>query len=508
MNDLFHQFETLEAPAKRKQLRPHQVRAIEMVRQSLAREYLRVILQGPVGFGKTLVASKMIEGALAKGNRVVFTAPAVSLIDQTVNAFRSEGIQHIGVMQANHPLTDETAPVQIATVQTLAKRGVPHAALVLIDEAHIRSEVLDQFMERHDGNKGVRFVGLTATPWRKGMGRVWQDLVVPITIRELIDQGYLSQFTAFAPDIPDLSCVKKRGGEFVEEQLSELMGDAKILGNVVGNWLANGQDRPTLCFGVNRLHAKEMADAFQRAGVASAYVDAFTDSVERARIGRQFSRGEIRVICSVRTMTTGVDLPVSCIIDAAPTASEMLHIQKLGRGLRVNPGTEDLMIFDHAGNLLRLGMPDEISYEELDSSAPGERQERAPAAERLPNPCKQCAVVFSGLRCPCCGHERRPLPSQIDAAEGELRQVTGKVAKATKEDKQRLWGMCLWLAGQRGYKPGWAANLYRKKMGVWPCGLSDLPIPADQAFLNFEKSQRIAFAKRMEKQREEASSVS
>lgn len=505
MNDLFHQFEASEAPARKRELRGYQTKAIQMIRQSLGKGNRRVICNLPTGGGKTVIAAEVIEMALSKGNGAIFTAPAVSLIDQTVKSFEGQGIRDIGVMQANHPRTDRLAKVQVASVQTLARREIPASSLVIVDEAHITASVIDQMMI--DQPKAY-FIGLSATPWRKGMGRVWQDLVVPITIRELIDQGFLSQFTAFAPDIPDLSGVRKRRGEFVEEQLSELMGEAKILGNVVGNWLANGQDRPTLCFGVNRLHAKEMADAFQRAGVASAYVDAFTDSVERARIGRQFSRGEIRVICSVRTMTTGVDLPVSCIIDAAPTASEMLHIQKLGRGLRVNPGTETLTIFDHAGNLLRLGMPDEISYEELDSSAPGERQERAPAAERLPKPCTQCAVVFSGLRCPCCGHERRPPPSQVDAAEGELRQVTGKVAKATKEDKQRLWGMCLWLAGQRGYKPGWADNLYRKKMGVWPRGLSDLPIPADQAFLNFEKSQRIAFAKRMEKQREEASHVS
>lgn len=495
MNDLFHQFEASDASAKKKVLRPHQERSIQQVRQSLAQENLRVVLQGPVGFGKTLVATKMIEGALAKGKRVVFTAPAVSLIGQTVKALQSEGIRHIGVMQAKHPMTDETAPVQVATVQTLAKRGVPEAALVLIDEAHIRSEVLDEFMLRHDGNKGVRFVGLSATPWRKGMGRIWQDLVIPITTRELIDAGYLSQFTAYAPNIPDLSGVKKRGGEFVEEQLAELMGDSKILGNVVENWLANGQDRPTLGFGVDRKHARSMMEAFQRAGVASAYVDAFTDSVERDRIGRQFKNGEVRVIWSVRTMTTGVDLPVSCIIDAAPTASEMLHIQKLGRGLRVNPGTEDLVIFDHAGNLLRLGMPDEIEYDELDRTAPGERQQRAPAAERLPKECANCGTLQSAKVCPCCGHERKPPPSEIEAAEGELRQVKGKVARATTEDKQRWYSALLWMARDRGYKDGWAANQYRQKMGVWPRGLVDAPVPPAPEISNWVKSRQIAWAK-------------
>lgn len=495
MNDLFHQFEASADSAKKKVLRPHQERSIQQVRQSLAQGNLRVILKGPVGFGKTLVATKMIEGALAKGKRVVFTAPAVSLIGQTVKALQDEGIQHIGVMQAKHPMTDETAPVQVATVQTLAKRGVPEASLVLIDEAHIRSEVLDEFMLKHDGNKKVRFVGLSATPWRKGMGLIWQDLVVPITTRELIDAGYLSQFTAYAPNIPDLSGVKKRGGEFVEEQLAELMGEAKICGDVVENWLANGQNRPSLGFGVNCLHARSMMDAFHRAGVASAYVDAFTDSVERGRIGRQFKAGEVRVIWSVRTMTTGVDLPVSCIIDAAPTAAEMLHIQKLGRGLRVNPGTEDLVIFDHAGNLLRLGMPDEIEYDELDRTVPGERQRRAPAAERLPKECANCGTLQSAKVCPVCGHERKPPPSEIKEAEGELRQVKGKVARATTEDKQRWYSALLWIAQERVYKEGWAAQKYRTKFGVWPRGLTERPVPPAPEIANWVRSQNIAWAK-------------
>jgi len=494
MRDLFENGQEAQASQK-KTLRPHQVGAIQMIRNSLARGNQTVVCCMPTGAGKTLTATKIIEMAQAKGNAVIFTAPAVSLIDQTVAAFRAEGIEDIGVMQANHPLTNSLARVQVASVQTLARREIPGASLVIVDECHIRAEVVDQLIaDRRD----VRFVGLSATPWRKGMGRVWQDLVVPVTIKDLIEAKLLSQFTAFAPDVPDLSGVKVSKGEYVESQLAELMGEAKLVGHVVENWLANGQNRPTLCFGVNCNHAQEMAASFERAGVASAYVDAFTDTVQRARINRKFRDGEIRVICSVRTMTTGVDLPVSCIVDAAPTKSEMLHIQKIGRGLRINPGTEDLVIFDHAGNLLRLGMPDEISYDALDKSKPGERQERNPAAEKLPKECANCAALHSGKTCPFCGHERKPY-SGVEEAEGDLVQVKGKVKRATPEDKQRFYGMALWMADQRGYKPGWAANLYRKKLGVWPRGLDQRRVPADGDFLNFEKSQRIAWAKRQAK---------
>jgi superfamily II DNA or RNA helicase len=122
---------------ERKVLRPHQDEALRLVRSSLGKGNRRVVLQGPVGFGKTLVAARIIEGALAKGNSVVFTAPMISLIDQTVAAFETEGMDGLGVMQANHPRTDPLARVQVASVQTLARRGVPHAALVIVDECHL-----------------------------------------------------------------------------------------------------------------------------------------------------------------------------------------------------------------------------------------------------------------------------------------------------------------------------------------------------------------------------------
>lgn len=484
-------------PSHRKELRPHQVEAIRLVKSSLGSGNRRVILQGPVGFGKTLVAARIIEGALSKGNRVIFTAPMISLIDQTVAAFEAEGIREIGVMQANHPRTDRSARVQVASVQTLSRREVPQAALVIVDEAHIRNRRVEALMEQRPD---AFFIGLTATPWSKGLGLVWQDLVIPCTIAGLIDAGFLSKFTVYAPDVPDLSRVKIERGEYAEAQLADLMGDAKLVGSVVGTWLEKGEGRPTLVFGVNRAHASQLAAEFERAGVASAYVDGEVDRIQRSNIGEQFRRGEVRVICSVRTMTTGVDLPVSCIVDAAPTKSEMLHVQKIGRGLRINPGTEDLLVLDHAGNSLRLGLVSEIDHAALDKTEPGEKQERKPGAEKLPKPCVPCGALFTGKACPVCGEARRPY-SGVEEADGDLVEITG-TRRASKADKQAFWSMALWLDRERGRGGKLALGLYKGRFGVWPRGLADLPRPPDEAFINYEKSRRIAYAKR--KQREAA----
>ena len=104
------------------------------------------MLQGPTGFGKTLTAAHIIQRALDKGNRVIFTVPALSLIDQTVAAFEAEGIHCVGVMQGYHPTTDSEQPVQVCSVQTLARRQKPDAAIVIIDEAHLAFKSVHDWM--------------------------------------------------------------------------------------------------------------------------------------------------------------------------------------------------------------------------------------------------------------------------------------------------------------------------------------------------------------------------
>ena len=479
--------------AKPKDLRPHQIEALRLIRLSAGKGHKRIVCQMPTGAGKTVTAAKLIAAAREKGERSIFTVPALSLINQTVSAFEAEGVTGIGVMQANHPRTNPMARVQVASVQTLAKRDIPDASVVIVDECHVRAAVVEKLMsERPD----VFFIGLSATPWANGMGDLWQDLVIPCTISDLIEQGMLSRFTAFAPDVPDLRGVKIKAGEYAEDGLARVMGDAKLVGSVTQTWLEKGENRPTLCFGVNRAHAAAIAGEFGKHGVATAYVDAFTDMAERSFINEQFRAGAVKVICSVRTMTTGVDLPVSCIIDAAPTRSEILHVQKIGRGLRVNPGTEDCLILDHAGNSIRLGLVTDIYHDTLSTKAREEKGEAKPREDKLPKPCPACGVLHTGMTCPACGNERKP-SGRVETAEGELAQITGGKKLPTLADKQAFWSMALWLDNERGRGGKLAKGMFKGKFGVWPNRLEDVLIPPDRAFLNYDKSRRIAYAKAM-----------
>jgi hypothetical protein len=210
---------------------------------------------------------------------------------------------------------------------------------------------------------------------------------------------------------------------------------------------------------------------------------------------------------SVFTVSDATDEEVWCVETTTGTivtrrrgkVTVMGNCQKIGRGLRVNPGTEDCLILDHAGNSLRLGLVTDIAHATLDSTKKGEKQERKPRTEKLPQPCSECGILHLGMVCPACGHEKRPPP--VPAREGELVEITGRKVSATMQEKQSFWSMALWLDRERNKGGKLAKGLYKGRYGVWPRGLSFTLVPPDQSFLNYERSRRIAFAKRMEKLR-------
>jgi len=486
-------FDLFSHPEK-KTPREHQTRTIDLIRQSLGKGNRKVVAQLPTGAGKTFMASMIANMALAKGNSVTFTVPALSLIDQTVEAFEAEGLGPIGVIQANHPRTDYGAPVQVASVQTLARRSAwPDTPLVIVDECHVRNKAILRWMEKAPS---TRFIGLTATPWRRGMGAEWDDLVIGSTIGELIGAGLLSDFRVYAPAHPDLTGVKTTAGDYNQGQLSEAMQQGTMVADVVETWLARGEDRPTLCFGVDRAHAKHLQERFEAAGVPTGYVDSYTDPIERKLVQARFERGEIRVVCNVGCLTTGVDWDVRCIILARPTKSEMLYVQMIGRGLRTANGKDDCLILDHADNTLRMGFVTDIHHDQLDD---GERRQQAQERkEPLPKECGKCAFVKppKARVCPNCGHEAQPPKGERETLDGELVEVTGKRRKYTKAEKQEFYSGLIQIAVERGRADGWVAHTYREKFGVWPKGLDRVRTEPTDEVRRFVKAKDIRFAKR------------
>ena len=461
----------MNVPALRP-LHPHQQRALEDLRCSLASGKKRPMLQAPTGFGKTLTAAHIVQGALGKGKRVAFVVPALSLIDQTVSAFEAEGIECVGVMQGCHECTDFDQPVQVCSAQTLARRKKPNVDLVIVDEAHLMFKAILKWMAEPTMAR-VPFIGLSATPWSKGLGKHFDHVIVAASTRQLIEAGYLAPFKAFAPSDVDLSGVSTVAGDFHEGQLGEALDRPQLVGDIVETWLRLGEGRPTICFCVNRKHAQHVCERFIEAGVAASYVDGQTLREDREAVFERFRSGETRIIVNVAVLTAGVDFPnASCIIDARPTKSRMRFVQSLGRGLRTAPGKTDCLILDHAGNHLRLGMVTDIHQDCLDDGTERQgspRKSREPGTP-LPRACPVCkALAPAGARqCPC---GELFVASEVETVDGELVQLGERRSgrhEPTMAEKAAFLGELRWLGRQHGYSPGWAAHKYREKFGVWP----------------------------------------
>lgn len=452
-------------------LRPHQANAIVQLRAALRSGSKRPILQAPTGAGKTVLAAAIIDLARAKGSRVIFTVPAISLIDQTAREFYAEGIRDVGVIQADHPMTDPSKPVQIASIQTLQRRTVPDADLVIIDEAHRMFAFTEEWMSR-DEWVDVPFIGLSATPWTKGLGRLYDRLIIAATTAELIKAGFLSDFRVFAPSHPDLSGVKTVAGDYHEGQLAEVMSERTLVADVVSTWQAKGEGRPTLCFAVDRTHARTLQAQFEQAGISCGYVDANTPLDEREIVRKKFSRGDYKVVCNVGVLTTGVDWDVRCIILARPTKSEMLFVQIIGRGLRTAPGKDHCLILDHSDTTLRLGFVTDIHHHKLDDGTI-QKSESGPEERTAPKPkeCPRCHYVRASKipSCPQCGYvpERS---TEVETVDGELVDLSEQ-RKANRQDwaeKVAFISQVKAYALVKGKSEGWVAHKYRTKFGVWP----------------------------------------
>lgn len=492
------------------ELRDYQLVAIQNLRRTLKAGKKAPVLQMPTGAGKTATAGAIINMAQEKGNKVIFCVPAISLVNQTVESFERDGIFDLGVMQAYHERTDHTAPVQVASIQTLMRRQIPEdVGLVIVDEAHVQFKFLHKwFQELRE--KNVPVIGLTATPWAKGMGKLYDKLIIGTTTQELIDRGFLSKFKVFAPAHPDLTGVKIVKGDYETKGLSRVMQQGTLVADIVSTWLEKGEDRPTLCFGVDRAHAKKLQQQFLDAGVATEYMDAFTEVEEREAIAAKFASGEVKVVCNVGVLTTGIDWDVRCIILARPTRSEILYTQIVGRGLRTAEGKDHCLILDHSDTTLRLGFVSDIHHDELDDGTRGNAKKEKQI--RLPKACPKCAFIkpVGSRQCPQCGFTATVV-SKVENESGELMELTRdgrpKANQWTREQKKVFYGELLGYAQQKGYKSGWAYHAYRERIGVGPADKS-YPLSPSAATLSWIRHLNIARAKRREKQNELSNSNS
>ena len=487
-------------------LRSWQERTVPQIRQAVKDGHRRIVVQSPTGAGKTLLAAHLFANSISKGKRPMFAVPDITLVEQTLASFERVGITDIGVIQAQHARTDWNAQVQIASIASLIRRELPDVDLIVIDEAHVQWEALYKLMDGPVWADKV-VIGLSATPWAKGMGLHWTKLIIGATIKELIEEKILCGFRVYVPaEEVNRGKVHIVKGEFDEGEASLAMREKRIVGDVVKTWIEKWNQDRTFMFCVDRAHAKEQQSAFEQAGIPFGYIDGTMLMEWRRPVFEAFREGRIKGIASVGCLSRGVDEDVHCIIDAQLTNSEMNLVQKIGRGLRNPHGNDkELLILDHAGNTINLGMVTDIYHDQLDSRKPSDK-EPAYAGDnkpKKPHKCSQChcLIPYGTAKCPVCGFVV-VVKSKTQHEDGELIELTyGSPAKKKKEPKpdpftkQEFYSGFLYIAQERGYKEGWAANAYREKFDVWPRGLDKIATPPTSAVQKWDQHRRIAFAK-------------
>lgn len=351
------------------ELRPHQIKAVEMLRTSLRAGNRRPLLAAPCSFGKTITAAYMLKEAAKRGKRGIFICDRIKLVQQALEAFDAHGLE-VGVIQGIHERTNPYAPIQIASIQTLARRRLPEFEFAIVDECHSVPKALQDMMESY--NK-VPFIGLSATPYSKGLGKHFDDLVVPITPEQLMDKGFLCPVHYYGGKTVDTSGLKRKalptgGSDWDADALGEAYEkDFSLVGDIIKNWQTHAEGMQTIAFSPSIKHSKHMVELFNAAGIPAEHIDGYMPLEEREWLYEAHDKGEFKVLSCSRLLNTGYDAPnVRCLIDCFPTSSKIVYQQRGGRIMRLADNKPFAVYLDHAGNVARHGFSECIIPESLD----------------------------------------------------------------------------------------------------------------------------------------------
>lgn len=414
------------------------------------------ILQ-PAQVSKTFIFCHIIKNAALKNTKTIVVTRGRKIVDQASQRLIRERVEH-GVLMSKHWNYRPYLPTQVCSIDTLRSRNLlPPADLIIIDEAHLA--VSTDYKEFLSNYPNAFIIGCTATPYvNHSMRHLADTIVQPISMRELVNHGYLVPLRYFAPSTPDLKGVTVVNGEYRSPELEQKMNP--LTGNIVTHWKKMAENRPTICFAVSVAHSVQLCESFLSSDIRAEHCDAKTSDREREKIFKRLESGETKIVCNVGILTTGVDLPyLSCLILARPTRSYALHIQMLGRSTRTFPGKKDAIILDHAGNTVRHGYIDQEVPVDLNGSIP-----RINSDIHI---CDICFMAYEGKFCPACGPKENESRERIvTTVEGELKEVARQedpILEFIFQGKK--------IAKNRGYRPNWIWYQTINKFGLDSCAM-------------------------------------
>jgi superfamily II DNA or RNA helicase len=401
----------------------------------------------------------MIKGA--KGN-VLVLAHRHTLINQHKDLLKSLGV-----------LTDN---VRVESVFTEASRLGKYAKdsinLIIIDEAHLSEAMSYRKVCEYYDCKRVLF---TATPARlDGKPLTLADtLITGITATELIGLGAISDYDYYAPDLNlNIDNVDMVAGEYNNGQLTDLMCQTAIYGDILKYYRQLGDNRQAIAYCTSVKHSEQTAKMFTDNGISAISIDGSMSQKERNKRMGLFKNGEIQILCNCNLISEGVTLPnASVALLLRPTMSLPLFIQQACRVLTPVKGKKAVII-DFVNNVQKHGMPTDTHNWSL-TQAVEKRKEFNEDGTLNIRQCENCFRCFQGNKCPYCGVEHTPKGRELKQMQDvELKKIQADEAIKIEQQKKLARmevGQCRTIADlqkiakERNYAPGWVWQMARIK---------------------------------------------
>lgn len=442
-------------------LRPRQLQALDDLRRAYAEGARAPILVAPTGFGKTSTAAEIVRQAVSKGRKVWFLAHLREILDDTSARLTAAGINH-GQIRAGRSV-NYRVPVQVVAVQTAVRRqGLPQPDLIIIDECHLA--VANTYRQVIEAVGRPMLLGLTGTPQRldgRGLGEVFDRLVLTCSTATLIEEDLLAPVRVFAPNGADLSGLRSRAGDYDQGQASEILSKPQVVGDALSHWRKICSGRRGVAFCTTVAHAQAVAEQWQRAGLRALAVHGGSDDSERREAVAGLRAGRLDLVACAQLWIAGVDVPeIDAVIWLRPTQSLTAWLQGNGRGLRIAPGKRDLIVLDHVGNCARLDHPLAVHEWSLDG-----KRKRAREAAPSVKVCPRCFAAMSSRASECgeCGHRFAVEKRELQQVDGELVELRPDPVKARKHEQGNAQTLeeLIQVGQRRGMKNprGWARHV-------------------------------------------------
>nr|UVY52484.1 MAG: U3 small nucleolar RNA-associated SSU processome protein 25 [Bacteriophage sp.] len=333
------------------QLRPYQEEARDKVQQEWKEGRKRTLLVLPTGCGKTIVFSKIIEDRVKMGERVLVLAHRSELLEQASDKLKTATGLGTAFEKAENTSIGTWFRVVVGSVQTmqrekrLSKFPNDHFDTIVIDEAH--HAISDGYQRVLEHFKNANILGVTATPDRgdmRNLGSYFDSLAYEYPLVDAIKSGYLSKITAITIPLElDLSTVSQQAGDFKASEIGTALDP--YLEQIADEMVKQCKNRKTVVFLPLVKTSQKFRDILNEKGFRAAEVNG--ESKDRAEILEDFDKDKYNVLCNSMLLTEGWDCPtVDCVVVLRPTKVRALYSQMVGRGTRLAPGKENLLLLD------------------------------------------------------------------------------------------------------------------------------------------------------------------